>query len=96
MLKTIIEIGASLSLFANAVLFIPQGIQLLRVKKSNELSLATFLGFNLIQIFVVLHGFINHDNILIYGMGISFFTCAWVTYLIIYYRLKNCAPRESV
>ena len=89
MLRTIIEVGASLSLLVNAVLFIPQAIKLYKIKNSRELSLATFLGFNLIQIFMVFHGLINHDLILAYGMLFALFTCSVVTFLIIYYRVKR-------
>ncbi len=82
-----IETVFSLGLFLNAVLFIPQIIRLYQKKDSKEISLLTFAGFNVIQFFTILHGYINHDYLLMVGYIISFITCGIVTAMIIYYRL---------
>lgn len=82
-----IETVFSLGLFLNAVLFIPQIIRLYQKKDSRELSLLTFAGFNVIQLFTILHGYINHDYLLMAGFAASFITCGIVTGMIIYYRL---------
>jgi MtN3 and saliva related transmembrane protein len=82
-----IETVFSLGLFLNAALFIPQIIRLYQKKNSRELSLLTFAGFNLIQFFTILHGYLNHDYILMLGFGLSFISCGIVTGMIIYYRL---------
>ena len=89
MLTNIIEFVFSISIFANGALFIPQILSILKTKDVKDLSLITFLGFNIIQISVMLHGFLNHDKILAYGMLFAFSTCGIVTFLIIFYKNKN-------
>jgi MtN3 and saliva related transmembrane protein len=89
LIKNVIEIGFSAALFVNAALFLPQIIRLLKVKDGKGLSLLTFGGFNLIQIFVILHGFIVKDYLLVTGYLLSLITCGFITLLIIFYRLKN-------
>lgn len=87
-LAAIVELFFSLGLFINAGLFVPQIIKLYRSKNTQGLSLLTFGGFNLIQIFAVLHGIINHDRILILGFSLSLITCGMVTILLIWYKIK--------
>ena len=84
-----IESIFGLGLFINAILFIPQAMKLFHEKDSKELSLVTFLGFNLIQFFTVLHGILFKDYLLIIGNFLSLITCGVVTTLIIFYRFKN-------
>lgn len=48
--KDLAEIGFAVSLLANAVLFIPQIVKLMKIKNSEGVSTITFLGFNVIQI----------------------------------------------
>lgn len=84
-----IEIGFSLTLFINAILFIPQIISLYKNKDSKELSLLTFVGFNFTQIFAFLHGYVNDDDKLMYGMLLSFLLCFILNILILYYRYKK-------
>ncbi|HAU0134657.1 TPA: hypothetical protein JBF03_10805, partial [Legionella pneumophila] len=54
MTEWIIQLGFSLSLLVNALLFIPQIITLIKTKSSQGLSLITFAGFNIIQLFTLL------------------------------------------
>lgn len=82
----LIELGFSLSLMINAALFIPQIISILKNKSAESLSLITFGGFNIIQLFTFLHGIMAKDYILAFGFGLSIITCGMVTYLIIYYK----------
>ncbi len=91
-LTTIVEFFFSLGLFINAGLFVPQVVKLYRTKNTQGLSLLTFGGFNLIQIFAVLHGIINHDRILILGFSLSLITCGMVTILLIWYKAKPIRP----
>jgi MtN3 and saliva related transmembrane protein len=84
--KTIIEIFFSAGMFINALLFIPQVIKLLKTKDSHDLSLLTFAGFNLIQLFILLHGLIHHDYLLLAGAGLSLLTCGTITVLIIVFK----------
>lgn len=86
--KLLIEILFGLGLFFNAVLFIPQAIILYKKKDSKELSLITFTGFNFIQLFSVLHGYLVKDYILMFGFLFSLITGGIVTIMIILYR-KN-------
>ena len=85
-LKYIIEIGFSLSLLVNALLFVPQAIKLYRLKNATGLSLLTFAGFNVIQLFVILHGFLQKDYLLAWGVLLSLITSGVCTWLIIRYR----------
>ncbi len=84
----IIEVVFSISLFINAGLFIPQIIKLYKSKHPQNLSFLTFAGFNFIQFFIVLHGYIMKDYLLLFGYLISFITCGCVTLQILFYRKK--------
>ncbi|MBN2689242.1 MAG: hypothetical protein JXR42_01360 [Gammaproteobacteria bacterium] len=88
-LVDVIEVIFSCGLFINAMLFIPQAIKLFKTKDSRELSLLTFAGFNVIQAFVILHGIVEKDPLLIIGYTFSFMTCGSVTVLTLRYRLKR-------
>ena len=85
-IKGLIEIFFSISLFINALLFIPQAIKIKQKKDSKEVSLLTFLGFNVIQFFTILHAFLFKDYLLLIGYLISFITCGYVIFLIVRYR----------
>jgi MtN3 and saliva related transmembrane protein len=85
----IIELIFSSALFINGALFIPQALRLIKQKNSEEMSLITFFGFNLIQIAIILHGIIMQDYLLIIGYAFSLLSCGTVTALIILYRLKT-------
>jgi MtN3 and saliva related transmembrane protein len=86
LLKYFIEIVFSVGLFINALLFIPQIIKLYKTKDSEGLSLVTFVGFNLIQLFAVFHGYLHKDYLLMAGFLLSIITCGTVTIMIILYK----------
>lgn len=88
-LTYLIELVFAFGLFINAALFIPQIIELCRMKNSRSLSLTTFLGFNIIQLFTILHAYIHSDQILLLGNALSLITCGTVTFLIIVYRSRR-------
>jgi MtN3 and saliva related transmembrane protein len=92
--ETLIHFGFSLSLLVNAMLFLPQILSLARRKDATGVSLITFLGFNVIQIFAVLHGFLTKDYILAAGFFLSILTCGTVSLQIIYYRL-HADPKKG-
>lgn len=85
-LRYFIEVMFSLGLFFNAVLFIPQAVKLFRTKSAKGLSLITFAGFNVMQFFTILHGYLNKDYILMIGFLLSFIFCGVVTFLIVSYK----------
>lgn len=85
-LKYFIELMFGLGLFFNALLFIPQAIKLFKTKNSNDVSLITFGGFNITQVFTILHGYLNKDYVLMWGFLLSFVFCSVVTFLIILYK----------
>ncbi len=87
MMEMIINFIFSIGLFINAALFIPQLVLLLQKKNSDDVSLTTFLGFCVIQLLTVWHGYYAKDIILMLGFSITFLICGAVTALIIYYRL---------
>jgi MtN3 and saliva related transmembrane protein len=81
-----IDIVFGIGLFINAFLFIPQIITLWTQKHANDISLVTFAGFNLMNIFTVLHGITIHDNWLVFGYSFSVVTNTIVTGLIIWFK----------
>lgn len=89
MFKYCVGVFFAIGLFINALLFVPQIIKLWRIKESKDLSLVMFGGFNLIQIFAVLHGYMNQDYILMIGFLLSLITSGAVTFLIVFYKLKE-------
>ena len=80
-----IEVFFTLGLVVNALLFIPQAVKLYRAKSAENISLITFFGFCLIQLFTVLHASIHRDYLLMLGTLCALITCGIVTGLIIYY-----------
>jgi MtN3 and saliva related transmembrane protein len=83
---TFIETAFFIALVANAAVFIPQAIKLYRTKSSREVSFATFLAFNIIQLLTAAHAYLANDILLLVGSILSFITCAIVTYLAFLYR----------
>lgn len=84
----LIEILFGLGQIVNASLFIPQAIKLYKTKDPESLSLITFIGFNIIQIITIGHGFIAKDYLLIGGTVANMLTSGIITVMILYYRLK--------
>ena len=88
-MRQIVAVIFGIGLFGNALLFVPQAIAVWRKKSDEGVSLLTFGGFSVLQIVGVIHGFYEHDNSLIFGLGASFLTCGTVTALTIFYRIKR-------
>lgn len=84
--ESIVQYGFSISLIVNAALFIPQILSLIKTKSAQGISLVTFAGFNVIQLFTLLHGTYVGDYLLAGGYLLSIITCGTVSLLIIYYR----------
>lgn len=82
----IIEAGFSLGLVVNALLFIPQILAIIRKKSAQGVSLITFLGFNIIQLFTFFHGLMLQDYVLAIGYLLSILTCGTVSALVVYYN----------
>lgn len=80
-----VDLVFSLGLFFNAILFVPQAVTLFRNKNAQGLSLLTFGGFNVMQFFTALHGYLVNDYLLMSGFLLSFLTCGIVTVFILYY-----------
>lgn len=84
--REFVDLVFSLGLFFNAILFVPQAVTIFRNKNVQGLSLLTFGGFNVMQFFTALHGYLVHDYLLMCGFLLSFLTCGMVTILILCYR----------
>jgi MtN3 and saliva related transmembrane protein len=84
--KYFVEFMFVSGLVLKAILFLPQAWKIFKAKKSDELSLLTFAGLNVMQLLTILHGFYNKDYILAFGVLLSFLFCGAVTYMIILYR----------
>ena len=61
-IKYLVDIIFSVGLFFNAILFVPQALQIWRQKNAKGVSLFTFVGFNIMQLFTVLHGYLEKDR----------------------------------
>ena len=85
-MKEIVTFLFGLGFVFNASLFVPQAIRIVRTKSAQNISLITFVGFNIIQFNSVLYGYYYKDKILMYGSLVSFIACGTVTLLAIYYR----------
>jgi MtN3 and saliva related transmembrane protein len=88
-LNDFVETIFSISLFANALFFVPQIIKLIKKKNAAGVSLLTFAGFNVMQLFTAWHGFLVKDYKLMLGFLLSFIACFIVVVLTIYYKIKN-------
>lgn len=88
-MEFIVNFIFGIALFVNAALFIPQILLLLKKKHSDDVSMTTFFGFCIIQLFTIWHGYYTKDYILIIGYVISFMTCGATTVLIAYYRVRD-------
>lgn len=96
--KGVVDLVFSLGLFFNAGLFIPQAIKIYKNKNVSGLSLITFFGFNIMQLFTALHGYLVHDYMLMIGFLLSFFTCGCVTILIFWLGRNGrgfCKPQSD-
>lgn len=82
----LIEFLFAAALFVNALLFIPQALQIYKQKKSEEVSLITFGGFWLTQLLTVFHAIVKQDWILLMGYIAALITCGTVIILAIKYR----------
>jgi MtN3 and saliva related transmembrane protein len=85
-LKNFIEVMFALSMFINAALFVPQAVKIYKTKYVKGISKVTFLGFNIIQIFTILHAYINCDYILMFGFILAFLASGIVTFLVFSYK----------
>ncbi len=94
-MRQLIAIAFGIGLFGNALLFVPQAIAVWRKKSDEGVSLVTFGGFSILQVVGVVHGFYEHDNSLILGLGASFLTCGTVTALTIFYRMQRLNAKSS-
>ena len=86
MIRTLVEILFSCSLFVNAVLYIPQAVKLYKTKRANGLSLFMFEGFSVIQLLTILHAYFERDWILLVGYVLAFITCGAITLQLVLYR----------
>lgn len=86
LIKYFVNAVFGIGLFINALLFIPQIIALWKKKHADDVSLITFAGFNIINLFTLLHGLIENDKWLVIGISSSVLTNTTVTILIIWYR----------
>ncbi|GHU20205.1 hypothetical protein FACS189472_11160 [Alphaproteobacteria bacterium] len=84
-----IEVVFGFGMFINAALFIPQAVEIYKTKNADGVSLTTFAGFNIIQLFTILHGYIHLDYILMFGSALGLIFCASVTFLIVIYKSRG-------
>ncbi|MDR2428144.1 MAG: hypothetical protein LBD19_04325 [Endomicrobium sp.] len=87
--KLFVEFCFGLSMFINTILFVPQIVRLFKTKNPVGVSLTTFVGFNIIQLFCILHGYIHNDYIFMFGMLLSLLLCGCISFLIILYKFKK-------
>lgn len=88
-MKEIIGSIFGMGLLANAVLFVIQAVKIIRRRSADGVSTFTFAGFSILQITGVLHGYLQGDLYLLFGMVASFLACGTVTALSIIYRSRT-------
>lgn len=88
MVKCFIESIFAVSVFFSAALFMPQAMQIHKTKHVSDLSKTSFLGFNIIQAFTILHAYIHDNYALMFGFMLSLCTSGIVSYLIFLYDGK--------
>lgn len=86
LINNLINIIFAIALFVNSLLFIPQIRCLYKNKHVGNTSILTFAGFNIMNLFGVLHGIVVDDKILIIGYSLSVVTNTTVTFLLIKYK----------
>lgn len=84
-MEIIIDFIFGISLFINALLFIPQVIKLYKTKDAKDVSKITFIGFCFMQLSAIIYGLFHQDWVLVFGYGLSLLTCGWTTILLIMY-----------
>ena len=94
-MREIVAFVFGLALLGNAALFVPQALAVWRKKSDEGVSLITFGGFCILQVIGVIHGFYEHDQPLIVGLGASFLTCGTVTLLTVVYRLRRLRDAQG-
>jgi MtN3 and saliva related transmembrane protein len=94
-MKDIVALIFGLGLFVNAFIFVPQAIQVWRVKNAESISLVTFASFNVLQSVGALHGYYQHDYALLLGMLASLITSGTVTVLTIVYRGRKVPVSDT-
>ena len=73
----------------NALLFVPQAVAIWRTRRAEGVSLLTFGGFNVLQALGILHGVLQHDWSLAFGMLVSLVACGTVTVLALAFRSNS-------
>ncbi len=86
---SLINFFFGVSLFFNAMLFVPQIIKLIRMKDARDFSKITFVGFCLMQLCAILYGVVHHDFVLVVGYSLSLLTCGTVTILIFKFSYRK-------
>ncbi|MDR3186887.1 MAG: hypothetical protein LBT63_00430 [Holosporaceae bacterium] len=84
-----VELMFGVGMFVNAALFIPQAVKIYRTREVGDLSILMFVGFNVVQIFSILHGYIHRDFILMAGFLLSLIFSGTITVLILLYDKKD-------
>lgn len=84
--RPLIQLLVLIAGFANAGAIAWQAIRLIRIKKSEGISVFMFLVFLFIQISLTLNGLLHHDFWQILGMLASMLTTLWTIGLIYHYR----------
>lgn len=88
-MKEIVAVIFGLGLFCNALLFVPQAIAVWRKKTDEGISLITFGGFSILQVVAIIHGVLQQDRALVFGMSASLLSCGTVTVLTLFYRIRR-------
>lgn len=87
--KLAVDVLYSLGLFINASVFVAQSYSIYKKKTSEQVSLFTYVGFNILQVFGVVNGYMFHDPAQMYGMIPSLITCNILVWFIIYFRREK-------
>ena len=74
------------ALFGNALFFALQAFKIYQGKSAKGVSIISFFGFLFIQAITLLHAYMLHDNLLMYGMAPSMLACMSVIICALYFK----------
>lgn len=88
-MKSIVALVFGFGMLINAGLFVPQAWHLWKTKRADGVSILSFAGFNTLQLIGAIHGYLQHDHALMFGMLASLLTCGLVTLLAAHYSRRS-------
>jgi uncharacterized protein with PQ loop repeat len=78
-----------LTVLTKIVGFPSQALQIHKSKSVKNISVPLYVIMFLSYVSWTIHGYIRHDNTMIYGQGLGIITTGYILVLLLYYRVKD-------